>query len=58
MKPERRKRNTTTSFEKDIHIRVREEYIGKLNDLARKRKYTVSRLLREIIETYIDNIES
>ena len=54
-KRERRKRNKPTHYDKDIHIRVHEKYVEKIEQEAAKRGITKALMTRLIVEQYFDN---
>ena len=54
----RNERNKVMPYDKDIHIRIRNEYMDKLRNQARQHHFTISRMVRFIVENYLDNHEN
>lgn len=54
MEKSRKQRNTIEPYDKDVHVRVRKEYLEKLKEQANKKGFTYSRMVRYILEEYLD----
>ena len=54
----RRERNKIQPYDKDIHIRIRNEYMEKLKNMANRHHFTISRMIRFIVEEYLDKHEN
>lgn len=57
-KPVRRARNKVQPLDKDVHVRIRNEYMEKLRKHAQEHKFTNSRMIRFIVEDYLDKQEN
>ena len=51
---QRRERNKVQPYDSDVHIRIRKEYMEKLKELAIEKGFTYSRMIRFIVEDYLD----